>query len=253
MTENVKATNALAIFGADVQELAIRIENLLPATKELPPQGRLALAQVAVSMGLNPFMGEIWAIPKKADGRVIGWDIMAGIKGLRRGARTGNQGHYSITFRNMNSDEAAEWALQKGDVGKVCQLYRVTPADREIAKAIGEWPLILGYGVCRADERTKMAHPIVARKRAEADALKIGFDMPLVFSETDEGEAEPPDTGTLEDLFEPERKPVDVVDGEVVQEDQPQPTMRPVVRSIPPSDRPCGSSTAVWRPCAALT
>ena len=48
---------------AEIQEMATRITNMLPGAKEIGPVGALALAQVARSLGLNPFIGEIWAIP----------------------------------------------------------------------------------------------------------------------------------------------------------------------------------------------
>lgn len=235
MTEETKLARtdetALVLYGdrQDVKELAFRIEKFLPATKELPDAGRLALAQVAMSMGLNPFLGEIWAIPKKdyKTGQVVGWDIMAGIKGLRRAARR-TKIPFVVTFRNPTTEEAQEWGLQAGDIGKVAQLYRVTHAEQTIYKLTGKWPMIEGVGIYKNGEKTKMQPIQVARKRAEADALKQGFDLPVAFD--DEGysadEIQPPGEwaghrepgGSLQELFGPEDADEDDENGGFVEE-----------------------------------
>ena len=189
-----QAQGALMLYAdrEDIKELEVRIEKFLPGTRELPEAGRLALAQVAISMGLNPFLGEIWAIPQKRNGKVIGWDLMTGIKGLRRAAR--NQGHYTISFRNLTSEDRNEWGIKDSDIATICRLYRVSAADREIFLATKQWPWIEGVGIWRQGEKTKMQPIAAARKRAEADALKQAFDLPLSMT---------PENGRQEDFAPP--------------------------------------------------
>lgn len=163
---------------ADVQELAGRITRMLPAVKELGEAGALALAQVSIAMGLNPFIGELWAIPKKGGG----FSLMTGIKGLRRAARqqsAADDGMYTISLRQVTPDEAEGLRVNPGDILRACDLYHDGRMARRFYEFTGEIPKFTGIGVYRQGEATKMNPIQVARKRAEADALKQAFDLPI--------------------------------------------------------------------------
>lgn len=187
----VKASNgskALSIYGQrdEVRELSNRIVKMLPGMRSLGDAGALALAQVAVAMELNPFIGEIWAIPQRSQGRVTSFSIMAGIKGLRRAAREqakregGVYPYYRPRWRLLTEDERELVDLKPGDKALVCQLEIMLPPDHPYYKTSGHARYIVeGIGVFRSGERTKMEPIQVVRKRAEADALKIAFDLPF--------------------------------------------------------------------------
>jgi hypothetical protein len=136
-TNETPKTVALALYGqrGEVKELSDRILKMLPGVRQLGEAGALALAQVAYSMGLNPFTGEVWAIPikDKSTGRVVGFSIMAGIKGLRRAAKIqakengGIYPFYRPSFRLMTDEEKELADLKKGDKGLVCELEVFLP------------------------------------------------------------------------------------------------------------------------------
>ena len=45
-----------------------------------------ALAQMALAFELNPFLGEIWALPVKKHGKTAGYSLFVGYKGYQRAA-----------------------------------------------------------------------------------------------------------------------------------------------------------------------
>lgn len=118
---------------------------------------------------------------------------MAGIKGLRR--KSSEQSLYSTSIRAMDVQEAIEHGLQEKDVGRICQLYRhdILQGAVEINRAAGEViiPLqpIIGVGIWKGgDQVAKGKSPAwMASKRAEADALKKGFSIPLPYDEQANG------------------------------------------------------------------
>jgi hypothetical protein len=185
---NKDNARALAVYGdrGAVKELSERLTRMLPSVRELGPSGALALAQVAHAMGLNPFTGEIWAIPQRRGGEVVGFSVMAGIKGLRRAARHQAQQmgavypFYRVSYRTLTDDEKDLVGLREGDKGLACQLELVLPPDHAWYTAHQHERFIVeGLGVYRSGERTQMEPFQVVRKRAEADALKIAFDLPF--------------------------------------------------------------------------
>lgn len=179
----IKQETALQQYGErdTLSEMVYRIKNCVPGGTRLQDAELRALAQVAMSTGLNPFTGEIWLIPGKGP--------MAGIKGLRRRAR--EQSTYSITLRAMRNSEPEDHNLKLGDVGRICELYRhdILAKAVEINRAAGEMVIpvkpILGVGIWRIDAGKGKPDPIAATKsamwmadkRAEADALRKGFDL----------------------------------------------------------------------------
>lgn len=183
-------SDALTVYGQrdQVKELADRVTKMLPSVRELGETGALALAQVSYSLGLNPFIGEIWAIPQKdrRSGRVVGFSIMAGIKGLRRAARKQAQEQggiypfYRPRFRMMTDEEKELADLGEKDKGLICELEIVLSPGHPWYQANGHERFIVeGVGIVRSYEKSKMETMQLVRKRAEADALKMAFDIPF--------------------------------------------------------------------------
>jgi len=158
-----------------LSEMVHRVKHCVPNGKRLKDAEVLSLAQVALATGLDPFTGEIWYIPGKGP--------MAGIKGLRRRAR--EQSTYSVTFRAMRNSEPDEHNIKVGDVGRICELFRhdVLQKAVEINKVAGEMVVpvkpILGVGIWRTGDQiaSSKSSTWMADKRAEADALRKGFDL----------------------------------------------------------------------------
>jgi len=192
MTETAIVTRGnvqLAAYGdiEEVRELTRRILTMLPGAKDLGPYGAGALAQASLAMGLNPLIGEVWAIPqggRQNDGTHKSYAIMVGIKGLRTKAHEqarADHGMFTVHFRSPTEDEMYGVKLNNGDIARACDL--VVSGDRAARHhdLTGEVPRYVGIGVYRGGESTKM-HPLqVARKRAEADAIKQAYDVPLSF------------------------------------------------------------------------
>ena len=66
-TENTE----LASDGKIKRELADRFLVTAGLAKDLKPQDRAAFTELCVAFGLNPFQGEIWAVPQKGGGLYI--------------------------------------------------------------------------------------------------------------------------------------------------------------------------------------
>lgn len=201
----------------EVKEMADRLTSMLPGVKKAGPMNALALAQVAVRMGLNPFVGEIWLIPSQGGT----FSIMTGIKGLRRAARSqaaADDGFYTVSFRLPHEDELTGMKIKQGDIIRACDLYLSGEGAKRFHAFTGVVPMFIGIGIYRSGEATRMEPLQVARKRAEADALKQAFDLPLAgdFEQPktthdwdDALPAEPPQSGrkTLFKTVEPKPAP----------------------------------------------
>lgn len=175
---------------AEIRELKDRFLNNLSDVRALgdfAERGALALAQVVVTTGLNPYVGEIWALPKKQKGgAIVGFTIMVGIKGLRRAARQQAEEmglvypYFRPTWRMLDEDEIALAGLCEGDRGLACELELFLPADHVYYARYEHQPYTLtGVGILRAASHSRMEPIQAMRKRAEADALKQGFDLPF--------------------------------------------------------------------------
>jgi hypothetical protein len=169
----------LEVYGGrpEIREMADRLLVMLPQVKDLGRAGAMALAQVSLAMGLNPFIGEIWAIPQKGGT----FAIMPGIKGLRRKAREWceeRRARYHVFLRPASVDEIEGYALNTGDIVRACELTIIDSFALELLKATGQQLVYTGIGVYKTGEYTKMNPLQVARKRAEADAIKQAFDVP---------------------------------------------------------------------------
>jgi hypothetical protein len=172
----------LAAYGEleQVREMTRRLLVMLPSAKELGPAGAGALAQASLAMGLNPFIGEVWAIPQRGGT----YAIMVGIKGLRAKAHEqakADDGMYTVVYRIPRAEEIEGLQINKGDIVRACDLVVSGKCARRHFEFTQEVPRYTGIGVYRNGESTKMNPLQVARKRAEADAIKQAFDVPLSF------------------------------------------------------------------------
>jgi hypothetical protein len=185
----LRQESALDVYGSgeDIKTLAKRIKVCLPGGNKLQEHDALALAQLSVAYGLNPFNGEVWLLVGK-DGASRG--TMVGIKGLRKAAR--KQGGYWPVFNVLNKAEKAELGIPETAVAYRCLVYR-TDVLRQVAESIKmlhdggmkdafeiyAYKPAEGVGYCNPGEATKMKTDQAARKRSEADALKVAFDLPF--------------------------------------------------------------------------
>jgi len=193
MTQNGTKETALEIWGnrTEIRDIAGRCQQMIPGIIKLPADLRqpasLAMAQISVMAGLNPFIGELWPIPQKSrrDGQVDGFQIMVGVKGLRRVARRQAKElgllppYYRPDWRWPTQEEREAMNLVKGDVAIVCLLELFLPRDHPFFNHGDERYTVEGIGLVRASYRGKMEPIQAARKRAESDALKMAFDIPL--------------------------------------------------------------------------
>jgi hypothetical protein len=180
----VRHESALDVYGSgdDIKTLAQRIKLCLPGGAKLSDNQALSLAQLSVAYELNPFNGEVWYIPERG--------TMVGIKGLRKSAR--KQGNYWPTFDILGKTDKQALGIPENAIAYRCNIYR-TDLLRQSAEAIdllrsagmvNAWEVYAykpaeGIGYCNPGESTKMKPDQAARKRAEADALKVAFDLPF--------------------------------------------------------------------------
>ena len=180
----------------EISALAKRIKMMLPGGDKLAENEALALAQVATVTKLNPFIGEVWYIPGKGP--------MIGIKGARRMENEStkeNNGYSWMQFDLISPEECGA-----PDAARVFRAYRCTindvTATRQYlslfhdalemlraaetkdpymaAKEIcGPRPTWEGYGFSLTGEPSRMNGDALARKRAEADALKKRISIPF--------------------------------------------------------------------------
>ena len=266
MTTNTLAATpkqALAPWGgrSDVRELAERLKMMMVGAQKLGDAQALALAQSALAHGLDPFNGEIWMLPS---------GLQIGIKGLRKKARQQVQGNFWITFRQVTDpDERARRNFASGGivydaclydsetirayVEAVSQFQKVNAPWEWIVQTLGEKPYTVGTGVWTPGEKTRMEPDLVARKRAEADALKRRFDVPFglavgdetdvpqgdewtaIAAESDNGKEPPPDAPGAGPAEDPEQRASDraALWGDEGAPDQTAPQREP--KTAPPS------------------
>jgi len=172
---------ALAQYGdrGQVRELGSRIKHFLPNGNKMSDSDAHSLAQLALAHGLDPFIGDCWWIPGKG--------IMVGINGLRKAARRASP--YSVDIQMMRTNERAEYDVPDGAAAYIARLFR---GDIMAQMAAARQPIFpfIGAGVCTKGERiphTKSA-AWVARKRAEADALKAAYDIAFATEPTIESQ-----------------------------------------------------------------
>lgn len=155
-----------------VNDLADRIAEFLPQSRQLPKDTRLTIAQIALAHRLDPFLGDIWAIPErgKVGGEWVttGYRIMIGITAWRRAAQ--DSGEYWGRHFEKATDEERKWlGVGPNDLAMRCIIYR---------RKTGQQPCEYdGFGVFKAGEPSKMNPLQCVRLRAERDALKGAFPI----------------------------------------------------------------------------
>jgi len=183
----------LAIFGArdEIKELGFRLQKMMPSAQAFTADEALAVAQIANAHQLDPFNGEVWGI-KGSDGKWYG--VMVGIKGLRKCARraaTEENGSYWLDF--VPSEPKKYHVEQQGAVVYECHLrdsvnmqaygqavHSLTSSGipyKEAVEMVGPAPVVIGIGIAWPAEKSKMSLHQRAKKRAEADALKVRYDV----------------------------------------------------------------------------
>lgn len=185
---------------ADVISLSRRIKIMVPGGNKLTDNEAQALAQVSLVTKCNPFIGEIWYIPGRGP--------MIGIKGARRHGnehieQAGGRDAFWVADLSPCSGEDAGY---KGDIKDLAAAYKCVITDSvstglhqrmfletvnslraagskdpvgEAREIIGKRPQWVEYGFATVSENSKMNKQALARKRAEAAALKLKFDIPF--------------------------------------------------------------------------
>ena len=190
--------DANVVYGdrEEISALAKRIKTMLPGGEKLSDNESLALAQVATITRLNPFVGEVWYIPGKGP--------MVGIKGARRLENEDARNKNSYSW--MQFDVLAPEDSGAPDPSKVFRAYKCTINDASATKLYlslfhdalemlraaqskdpyteakeicGPRPVWEGYGYSLTGESSRMNPDALARKRAEADALKKRVVLPF--------------------------------------------------------------------------
>jgi hypothetical protein len=172
----------------EIKELGFRLQQMMPGAQRFNQSEALAVAQIAVAHDLNPFNGEVWGI--KGNGKWYG--VMVGIKGLRKEARRQIReegGSYWLDFQRVDTskyDEPESSIVYECHLrdsvtltkwkGIVHELNDVMDYEQAVESA-GPAPVYVGIGVVEANERSKMHKHALAKKRAEADAIKKRFDV----------------------------------------------------------------------------
>jgi len=257
--QKTESTELASFGGRDpIKEIALRLKTMMPNAQKFTDNEAQAVAQVAFSHDLDPFNGEVWGI-KGGGGEWYG--VMVGIKGIRRGAKREADKTksvywlevprivdakkygcdkpgavaYEIVLRDTLTVQA--WTKSVGD------LVRAGAAYKEAVEMMGgQMPCTVGVGIADPSERSKMSIHARAKKRAEAEALKIRYSLEFrgaQISVEDDAENTPAYTG-------------DFVDGEVAQPaqiEQPRPSENELLKSLGfDSDEPAPIKTAVPEP-----
>lgn len=175
--------------------MATRFKTALRGGEKLNNNELYALAQVARVTNLNPFNGEIWCIPGKG--------TMIGIAGARRlwqeQSKAGGgfsfveiiscppqeagatEADVAAAFKAIAHDSKATSQYQKLFLETVNSLRAAGSTDpvKEAREIMGPKPEWIGYGYSTKSETSRMNKTQLARKRAEADALKKCVVIPF--------------------------------------------------------------------------
>ena len=199
---------SMQVYGTkeELQATAVRFKTALRGGDKLNNNELIALAQISNITGLNPFIGELWYIPGKGP--------MIGIAGARRlwNEKSANGGGWSsVTIVPCSGEEAgysgdakdlqAAFRAEANDSGATAQYQKMFTetiavmrasgsADpfRDAKEICGPRPMWVGYGYSTISETSRMNKTQLARKRAEADALKKCINVPFgaeIATETD--------------------------------------------------------------------
>ena len=252
----------------DISALARRVKLMTPNGNQLSEPEAMALAQISHVTGLNPFIGELWYIPRKGP--------MVGIRGARRAASEsikkdgGKNAFYNIEFIYVSADEVGEAgnddilhayrAELRDSISTKSYLSALSEAIELLKKAgvsdpyteakeiVGSKPVWIGYGYSTRSERTKMNKSRAAMKRAEAMAIQQRFSVPFGgqvaaaddYEETDNGVAPLSPIRTSEEMTQDFSDDVDaafpkdenIVDGSITEEVQKESKSKKPYQSI---------------------
>ena len=192
-------SNAIQVYGTseEIMRMAKRFKTALRGGDKLNENEVVALAQIAKITGLNPFIGELWYIPGKGP--------MIGIAGARRtwneqSAKGGGWSHIEIiptsadevgytgdvkdlaaAFRAEAHDSGATAQYQKLFTETIVAMRAAGSADpfADAKQICGPRPMWVGFGYSTMSETSRMNKTQLARKRAEADALKKCINVPF--------------------------------------------------------------------------
>lgn len=188
---------ALSISGTQVelQQYASRLKLAMRGGDKLTGPEALALAQIALVTHLDPFVGEIWYIPGK--GPMIG---IAGARRLWNEKSAAGGGFSFVDIQPCSPSDAGATetdvvaafravAHDSGSTREYMKLFQETLTMLREAKAddpltiakeiCGPKPQWIGYGYSTKSETSRMNKMQLARKRAEADALKKCIIVPF--------------------------------------------------------------------------
>lgn len=157
----------MKVEGGALEDMRKRITALLPPVAKADKGTQLAVAYVTMAYGLDPFVGDLWAIPRKEKGKTVGWGLMFGIRGLRKAAFRSGQ-YDGCSFRWLTEGEADLLGvdLGRGDKAIACEVRRLDCSE----------PFV-GFGVVRPDDTSRMNHGKLAKLRAERAALRMAFPV----------------------------------------------------------------------------
>ena len=196
MSEDEKAlakrkTELAGYGGRDaLAELGQRLRDFMPGAQQFTEFEAFAVAQIALAHDLDAFNGEVWGI-KSSAGKWYG--VMVGIKGLRKSARRQAREAGGSYWGELIRVDAGEYGEQ--DSAAVYEYHLRTSETMnawrdlvhslvtdgfkasEAREMVGPSPVTIGLGIGIAGEASKMSLHGRARKRAEADALKMAFDV----------------------------------------------------------------------------
>jgi len=188
--------NALTPYQSkdEVRDLASRLQISMPSGTKLTQSEAIALAQLGLAHGLDPFNGEVWLIPDSG--------LMVGIKGLRKCAdrQATREGTiywgdpHQVPPANYNADEKAvvyEYLLRdsRNTQAWARSIHELTTAGvpyKEAIEMLGQSPVVIGIGIATPGEKSRMPLHQRARKRAEADAIKQRFNVDFANFSLDE-------------------------------------------------------------------
>lgn len=186
MTEESRAlttgqgTGPVALM-QQANEMAAAMVEFLPGAKDVPEATRKAMAMLAIRQGLDPFLGEVYAVPqRKKNDRTGAWETVGYALGVGRGGWLRNaersgmyRGH---GFRELTPTEARYLKVGDDDIGIACWVRKVANANDGGHRGYD----VEGFGVVRGGpnaDKSKMEPFKLARKRAFVDALRNAFPM----------------------------------------------------------------------------
>lgn len=185
-------TNSIQTYGSndEINTMAGRFRVAVKGGDKLTNNEAVALAQVAKVTNLNPFIGEIWGIPGKG--------TMIGIAGARRLFAEQTDGFVEIlpcspeeagatekdvvvAFKCIAHDSVKIAAYQRMLTETITTMRAAGSADPfgDAKEICGPRPQWVGYGYSTHSETSRMNKTQLARKRAEADALKKCIVVPF--------------------------------------------------------------------------